>query len=308
MNRYRIEDINSSARHDPVGFVRQSSKNYKNQVEKAADFILDNKKRIVMLAGPSSSGKTTTASFIEKALAKKGVSAKTVSLDDFYLPSLELYPRNADGSYDFESVESLDLPLIKECFTSLLESGEYEMPTYDFVNHCRSSVTKHIDISDGSIVIVEGIHGLNPEMSSGMDSSALAKIYVSVSSRVYDDNGAVMLTKRMLRFERRLVRDFLFRGTSAEETFDIWPDVLSGENKNIFPFRANADIKLDSFHPCAPGLLSSKALALLDDVKGTKYEEQAQQLRQTLEHFEPIDASCLKNGSLLCEFLGNQEE
>ncbi|MBR4765876.1 MAG: Flp pilus assembly complex ATPase component TadA, partial [Clostridia bacterium] len=112
MTKYTVESINSSARHDPDGFVRQSTKNYLNAVEKAAKSVLENKKKIVMLAGPSSSGKTTTAGILSGFIEKNGKEAKIISLDDFYLASLDLYPLNSDGSYNFESIHSLDLPLI----------------------------------------------------------------------------------------------------------------------------------------------------------------------------------------------------
>ena len=303
MTKYTVESINSSARHDPDGFVRQSTKNYLNAVEKAARFVLDGKKKIVMLAGPSSSGKTTTAGFLSAFLEKNGKEAKIISLDDFYLASLSLYPLNSDGSYNFESIQSLDLPLINSCFKSIIENGETNLPVFDFTNHSRSPETRHLKLDKDAVLIVEGIHGLNPQISFGNDDDYVARLYVSVSSRVYDDE-TVILSKRNMRFIRRLVRDSLFRATPAVDTFAIWNSVMAGEGKYIFPFRSYADIKLDSFHPCEPGLLAGDAFKLLDSVRGTQYEETASGFCSILNCFEAIDRQCLTPDSLLCEFLG----
>ena len=303
MTKHTVESINSSARHDPDGFVRQSTKNYLNAVEKAAKSVLENKKKIVMLAGPSSSGKTTTAGILSGFIEKNGKEAKIISLDDFYLASLDLYPLNSDGSYNFESIHSLDLPLINSCFMSIIENGEAELPVFDFTNHSRSPHTNHIELDNDSVIIVEGIHGLNPLISFGNDDEFAARLYVSVSSRVYDDD-KVLLSKRNMRFIRRLVRDSFFRATPAFDTFAIWNSVMAGENKYIFPFRSYADIKLDSFHPCEPGLLAGDALKLLDTVRGTQFEETAKDYCRILNCFEAIDRQSLTPDSLLCEFLG----
>ena len=303
MIKYTVESINSSARHDPDGFVRQSTKNYLNAVEKAAKFILESKKKIVMLAGPSSSGKTTTAGFLSDFLEKSGKKAKIISLDDFYLESLELYPLNSDGSYDFESIHSLDLELISSCFEEIIENGETVLPVFDFTTHSRAKETKHIVLDSDTVLIVEGIHGLNPLITGGHDDEYVARLYVSVSSRVYDDDN-VILSKRNMRFIRRLVRDSLFRATPAFDTFAIWSSVMAGEGKYIFPFRSYADIKLDSFHPCEPGLLAGDAYKLLDSVRGTQYEETANEFYGILNCFEVVDRSALTPDSLLCEFLG----
>ena len=304
MTKYTVETINFAARHDPEGFVRQSSKNYFNAVEKAAQFILDSNKKIAMLAGPSSSGKTTTAGLISGFLEKKGKVAKIISLDDFYLESLDLYPLNSDGSYDFESIYSLDLPLISKCFEELIENGESILPVFDFTTHSRSKDVKHLKLDGDTVLIVEGIHGLNPLISGGHDDEFVARLYVSVSSRVYDDDNVTVLSKRNMRFLRRLVRDSKFRATPAAETFANWGSVMAGEEKYIFPFRSNADIKLDSFHPCEPGLIAAEALTLLETVEGTEFENEAREYRDTLDRFERIERSALIKESLLCEFLG----
>ncbi len=303
MTKYTIETINFAARHDPEGFVRQSSKNYFNAVEKAAGTILESNKKIVMLAGPSSSGKTTTAGLLSGFLAKKGIEAKIISLDDFYLESLDLYPRNSDGSYDFESIHALDLPLISKCFEEIIENRETMLPVFDFTTHSRAKESKYLKLDNDTVLIVEGIHGLNPLITGGHEDEYVARLYVSVSSRVYDDEN-VVLSKRNMRFIRRLVRDSKFRATPAFDTFAIWSSVMAGEEKYIFPFRGNADIKLDSFHPCEPGLIAQEALSLIETVRGTEFEEEAKTFAGILDAFEIIDRSALIADSLLCEFLG----
>ncbi|MBO4895095.1 MAG: nucleoside kinase [Clostridia bacterium] len=308
MTKYTVENINQAARHDPAGYVRQCSKNYIKTVEKAAAALLSANKKLILLAGPSSSGKTTTAHILANTIEKNGCEAKTISLDDFYLAGLENYPLNSDGTYDFESIDALDMPLIGKCFGEILESRKTQLPVFDFGTHSRKSETRPFEISENGVVIVEGIHGLNPAIVADLPVSGIAKVYVSVSSRVFDnehdENDVALLNKRGLRLIRRLVRDKNFRSTSAYDTFAIWGSVLYGENKNIFPYRTNADIKLDSFHPCEPCLFAPEAQKLLAELEGTQFAEQASVLKNAVNRFEVIDKNCLTEDSLLCEFLG----
>ena len=304
MTKYYVDIINAAAKADPKGFIEQCSENYISSVEDAATIMLDKGKKVIMLAGPSSSGKTTTAKILENTMEKSGCEVYTVSLDDFYLPNREDYPRNKDGSYNFESIEALDIPMIKKCFTELIEDGESNLPIYDFGIQTRSDQVNNIRLGKDGVMIVEGIHGLNPIITDCLPNDAMARLYVSVSTRIFEENGEIMLRKRNLRLLRRLVRDNRFRDTNAEGTLATWKSVMAGEDNYIFPFRNHADIKLDSFHPCEIGLLACEAMELLSGVHGTPYDLMAENLLEKIRRFRVIDRSYLKCESLLYEFLG----
>lgn len=304
MTKYSIEKINTLAVSDTEAFVRKCSDDYIASVHKAGDRFLSEGKKIIMLAGPSSSGKTTTALILAEYLTGKGCAATTVSLDDFYLARSQDYPLNPDGTPDYETVDSLDLPLIHSCFENLVETGEGQLPIFDFKTHSRSTEVRNVTLGKDEIIIVEGIHGLNPRITDNLPDDKMAKLYVSVSSRLFNNDDKLVLNKRNLRLIRRLVRDYRFRNTGTCETFSIWESVMAGEEKYIFPFRNFADIKLDSFHPCEPGLLASEAKSLLKDAEGTVHEEKAHELAQAISQIAEIDRKYLVGDSLLYEFLG----
>ena len=296
--------INSFAL-DARKFLDDCTRDYHNQVFDVAEKIIGNKnKKIIMLAGPSSSGKTTTANLLSQRLNGMGVKTATVSLDDFYHPRSVGYPLDEDGKPDYECVEALDIGLLHSCFGELVKNGVAMFPVFDFHSGERINNAKTIELSENNVIIVEGLHALNPVITENLDSNKLYKIYVSVSTRVYDDGGEVLLSKRDLRFVRRVVRDFSFRSTSVERTFEIWQSVMRGEDKYLFPFESHADIKLNSFHACEPCVLSQKAVNLLKTVSSDEYKSKSGQMIEKLNLFKTIDCSMLPADSLLREFTG----
>ncbi len=299
MPEYSVDYINSAVKSDPTGFAGECSRDYLDKADSLAEKLLSRKTKIMMLAGPSSSGKTTTASILAKSIIKKGAAAFTVSLDDFYLASQADYPVDENGEPDYETVDALDLNLAGECFLRLMNEGKSELPIFDFDSHSRSEETRSIDLGKDGILIVEGLHALNPAITEKLPDEHMYKVYVSVSSRVKDDD-KIISSKRDLRLVRRMVRDEQFRSTPAEETLEMWHKVMAGENNYLFPFEKYADKKLDSFHLCEPGLLAGKALNALDDCE----TEKAEQLKDMLSRFEPISENTLPGDSLLREFLG----
>lgn len=286
-------------------FVEKCTAEYRSKVSAVADGIVkDKSKKIIMLAGPSSSGKTTTASMLSKFISESGSRAYTVSLDDFYFPRSVGYPLDENGKPDYECVEALDLKLIHRCFGELQKNGRSRLPVFDFQSGERIDDAKEIILEENDVIIVEGLHALNPAITDNLDSSDLYKIYVSVSSRVYDDSGEVLLSKRNLRFVRRMVRDYRFRSTSVERTFEIWESVMRGEDKYLFPFEPLADVKINSFHLCEPCVLAKTAIRLLEDVKSEECKEKADAIINKLRLFKNIDYSILPSDSLLREFTG----
>lgn len=302
--KYTCDEINLLAL-EPKKFLDDCSYDYHSRVSEVAEKIFkDKSKKIVMLAGPSSSGKTTTAKLLSEMLIKKGSRAYTVSLDDFYYPRSVGYPLDENGKPDYECVEALDIELLHLCFGELLKNGSAEFPVFDFNSGERINNAKKVALSENDVIIVEGLHALNPVITETLDEKSLYRIYVSVSSRIYEQNGEVLLSKRDLRFVRRIVRDYAFRSTSPERTFEIWQSVMKGEDKYLFPFEENADIKLNSFHPCEPCVLSAKAIRLLKTVTSGEYKEKAALLINKLKQFKNTDYSILPEDSLLREFTG----
>lgn len=304
MKEYTVEIINNLSAN-AESFVRESSESYHESVSRAARAVFENVNvKIVMLAGPSSSGKTTTASLLSKKLEAMGGKAYIVSLDDFYRTHSEGYPVDENGEPDYECVEALDIELMHSCLRELIESGEGMLPVFDFTTGTRHDKSKHIKLKENDVLIVEGLHALNPVITDTLDKESLYKIYVSVSSRVYDEKGDSFLSKRNLRFLRRMLRDYRFRAMPVEGTFDIWKSVTRGEDKYLFPFEENADIRLNSFHPCEPCVIGAEVLPLLKAINDAAYTEKAEELIRKLEMFNKINYSILPEDCLLREFTG----
>lgn len=303
-NNYTYGRINKLA-DAPEKFLSDSSQAYQARVDAAAKEIFsDIGKKIVMLAGPSSSGKTTTAAILSSAMEKLGGKAYTVSLDDFYLPRSMAYPVDENGEPDFECVEALDIELIHLKLYELIKTGKADLPVFDFNTGERINNAKTIELEENDVIIVEGLHALNPVITDNLNEENLYKIYVSVSSRVYNENGDVLLSKRDLRFIRRMIRDYNFRSMPVERTFEIWGSVMRGEDKYLFPYEELADVKIDSFHPCEPCVLSKTAIELLSCIKDSEFSAKAAALAEKLRLFKNIDYSSLPESSLLREFIG----
>lgn len=302
--KYFYSEINSLA-CNPSEFVSECTEAYRKRINEAAHRIFrDGSRKIVMLAGPSSSGKTTTANFLSEEINRLGGKAYTVSLDDFYLPRSVQYPLDENGEPDFECVEALDLELLHSSLQKLAVKGKADLPIFDFRTGERINNAKTVELRENDVIIVEGLHALNPSVTGSLDESKLLRIYISVSSRVYGDNGEVILSKRDLRLVRRTVRDYLFRSMPVERTLEIWSSVMRGEDKYLFPFEHLADIKINSFHPCEPCIFSQRVIDLLRNVSDGEFKEKADSLIGKLSLFKNIDYSLLPDDSLLREFTG----
>ncbi len=300
-----IEYINEQAKTNSEEFVLKCEQRYNNIIEDIAKRIVEDKGReIVMLAGPSSAGKTTTARKLCENLNKKGVKTYVLSLDDFYL-NREDIPYLPDGTQDYETVYALDLNLFTECVNKLLMGETVKNPVFDFTTGKRSDKEfNEITLGKEDVVIIEGLHALNPVITEKIQGKLL-KIYINVSSRIYDNKGNIILNKRNMRFVRRMVRDYKFRDSSVDNTYKLWRNVTAGEDKYLFPFRDNADIKVNTIHLYESCVLKSQALPLLyeSDISD-EYKDDAKKLCKALEKFEDINISSVPEDSLLREFLG----
>lgn len=306
MNRQAltVEYINSRVKSDPLGFIRECEREYDNSIWSVADKICESSGHtIVMLAGPSSSGKTTTAHMLEQRLQKKGVRSVTVSLDDFYLDQTQT-PAGADGSPDFEAVEALDIPLITHCLSALDGEGKCVLPVFSFKKKRREPAGRTVTLGDNDIVIVEGLHALNPVITDTLPKEDLLKLYISASSRVYDGED-ILLSKREVRFVRRLIRDYKHRDSSVEYTFKLWKSVRKGEDRYLFPFSNLADVKINTMHPYEPCAMRGSAIELLSRVpEKSDCSQRAGELCEKLSRFAALGEAGVPESSLLMEFLG----
>lgn len=302
--RTALNDINNSVNNNTVDYITECEKRFDDDVNKVVStFLSDSKCDIVLLAGPSSSGKTTTAGKIADKIRQSGRNAFIVSLDDFYLNRDDI-PEGEDGLKDFENVTALDIDLIHRTFSELIENRIAELPLYDFKTGSRADETKRIALGENDVIVVEGLHALNPVITDGLDEDHLYRIYISVSSRVLGQNGEILLNKRNLRLLRRMIRDSKHRNVPAENTFNQWPSVLRGEDKYLFPFESYANVKINSFHPYEPCIFKQEILGQLDTIaESSMFFKKASEIKSIFALFENIDASLLPDNSLLCEFL-----
>lgn len=299
----RLAEINQKITADASALIREEERRYGEQIRAVAARIEERRgTEVILLAGPSASGKTTTASMLAQVLARQGHTAYTVSLDDFFRPQNRCV--DTQGERDFESVNALDLPLLRKTFAQLLETGSCVIPRFDFAAGDRSGELRPLHTREGDAIIVEGIHALNPLITDCFPAEHLLKMYVSVSSRVYDGDGSVVLSKRDLRFIRRMIRDYHYRSSTVDNTFLLWDGVMHGEDAYLFPFRHRADIRLNSFHAYEPCVFRDEAVSLLESVDSdSAYYARARGLIANLERFISVGAGQVPQDSLLREFL-----
>ncbi len=304
--QYSFAKINKEIEKDTSGFVKACVDEYNSQIKEATENILnDSTVDIVMLAGPSSSGKTTTAAKLAEGITKRGKNAYRISLDDFYFNRDDI-PINSDGLPDYENITALDLPLIKDTFNSLINKREADVPVFNFSTGRREEQGTYVVLKANDVIIVEGIHALNPIITEGIDENHIYKIYINASSRLVTENtGRVLLTKRDVRFVRRMIRDYNFRSSSVENTYFLWAGVRKGEDKFIFPYKKHADFFINSFHPFEPCLFKNEAVKLLSMIdEDSPYSDEASRLKESISRFADIDSSLLPQDSLLREFIG----
>ncbi len=306
MPNVSIEEINSKMKSDYKSYVSFCEKQYDEKLESVCTEIAENSGHyIVMIAGPSSSGKTTTADILKNKLNKMGRGAKVISLDDFYKDQDESYTFE-DGTVDYETVKALDVDYITVCLKQLVYEGSCMLPHFDFLTSKRDSYTKTV-LTDDEIVIVEGLHALNDIITEPLSNLNMKKIYISVSSRI-TMNGEILMTKRDIRLTRRLIRDYHFRGSSVENTFYLWNGVRMGEDRYLFPFSDRANLRIDTIHPYEICIFKDIATKLLDGVdENSVYYPTALELKNKLQHFYSLPEQIVPENSLLREFIGKSD-
>ncbi len=269
----------------------------------AAQIASDDKKKFVMIAGPSSSGKTSFANRLSIQLIAKGRKPHPLSLDDYYVDR-ELCPKHQDGSFDFECLESIDVKLFNEDMNRLLKGEAVDMPSFNFKTGKREYRGRKLTLGADDILVIEGIHGLNDRLSQLIPPEHKFKIYISALTQLnIDEHNPLSTTDE--RLIRRIVRDARTRGTNAMETIAMWPSVRKGERENIFPFQEQADVMFNSALVYELAVLKVYAEPLLFGIERDCPEYlEAKRLLKLLDYFLPMPADGIPNNSLLREFVG----
>ena len=278
------------------------------RISQIADEIFHRKEqgqplKLILISGPSSSGKTTFSKRLSVQLMANGIRPYPVSLDDYFV-NREQTPRDANGDYDYESLYALDLDFFNQQLQSLLNGEEVELPRFNFTTGKREMSGTRLKIDENMILILEGIHALNPELTAHLPVECKFKIYVSALTTILLDNHNYIPTTDN-RLLRRIIRDFKYRGYSAEETISRWPSVRAGEDKWIFPYQENADVMFNSALLFELAIIKDYAEPILRKVPNNRPEySEAYRLRKFLEYFVPLQDKELPPTSLLREFLG----
>lgn len=269
----------------------------------AAQIAADPTKKFVMIAGPSSSGKTTFSNRLSIQLAAKGLTPHPLGLDDYYANRSEC-PRNPDGSFDFECLEALDVKLFNEDMSRLLNGERVEMPSFNFKTGMREYRGKTLQLGKEDILVIEGIHGLNDKLSRQLPAESKFKIYISALTQLNIDEHNPLPTTDA-RLLRRIVRDARNRGTSAKETIAMWPSVRRGEERNIFPNQEKADVFFNSALVYELAVLKVYAEPLLFQIPSNCPEYlEAKRLLKFLDYFLPLPTEGIGQNSLIREFIG----
>ena len=300
-----VGDLNRAIDNGKTSLLIQMSEALQEKkIAQIADEIAQRKGiKMVLIAGPSSSGKTTTCKRLSIQLAVNGLQPIDISLDDYFLDR-EQTPRDEDGDYDFEHLHALNIPLLNEQMNALFRGEEVELPRYNFQKGKSEWSGKKLQLKGNEILVVEGIHALNPELTSDIPESQIFRVYASALTTILLDNHNYIPTTDN-RLLRRIIRDHKYRGVSAQETIRRWPSVRKGENRWIFPYQENADAMFNSAMLFELAVIKQQAEPLLEQVpENCKEYAEAYRLRKFLKYIRPIPTDQIPPTSLLREFLG----
>lgn len=298
MNKLLIEmeKLNHEVKFNTANYIKECETNYQNQMEKIVESIkLNEEIKFILLAGPSASGKTTTAKLLTQNLDKSGFNAKAISLDDFFVER-EQTPLWEDGTKNFESVDAIDWKLFDECIQNLLQKGEAIMPTYDFITG-KKFYSDKLTLKDKDIIIIEGLHALNPIIDNFISTKYSVKVYLSPFIN-YLENGEILMDELQLRFFRRLIRDVATRGATPNTTLKDWPSVRKGEKLYIDPFKHTANFTVNTSHPYEVCVYRDilKSLNLLSNPEFSS-------LIKPFEYVKSLSRDLVPSDSLLKEFI-----
>lgn len=295
ISKIEINEINNKCLSDKQKFVEQCENEYKTQIFEIANKLLtDENKQFVLIAGPSSSGKTTTSKILKAKIESSGHKAIAISLDDFFVEREET-PKWPDGTFNYETADSIDWKLFGNCMSALLAGEPIKLPTYNFVTGGKEFGAE-TQIDKNTFVVIEGLHGLNPIIDKYIPHSKSVKAYIAALTNVLQD-GEIYIEHKKVRLFRRIIRDLHTRSTSVENTLAIWQKVSLGETLYIDPFVENAEFFVNTFHAYELPVYKTLFEGLLSHTPALDT------LAITLEPFEKLDAAIVPKDSVLQEFI-----
>ena len=300
-----LKELNKLTRENKIAeYIELDEALHEKKIANIADDILKNKNiKMVLIAGPSSSGKTTFAHRLGVQLRINGLKPVTISVDNYFVER-EFNPKDENGNYDFECIEAIDTELFNSHILKLLNGETVEIPDFDFEHGTKRYNGNYLKLENDEILVVEGIHCLNDKLTSLIPKEEKYKIYISCLT-VLNIDSYNRISTTDTRLIRRIVRDNQFRGYKALHTLQMWDSVVRGEEKNIFPYQEEADIMFNSSLIYELGVLKDYAMPLLEEIDNSNYEfSEAKRLRRMLGYFESIPSDDIPKNSLLREFIG----
>jgi uridine kinase len=306
INIEQVQDVNDYIRSGrTMKLVSIAEALHEKEISIIADAILQHRRalRLLLVSGPSSSGKTSFTQRLSTQLEVNGLKPIALSLDHYFV-NREHTPRDADGKYDFDSMEALDLPLLKQQIAQLIAGERVSVPQFDFITGQRQTEYKPMQVGPSEILIIEGIHALNPELVTSINRNLIYKIYISALGGLNIDLMSRVPTSE-IRLLRRLVRDDKYRGVTPENTIHQWDSVRRGEYQNIFKFQEEADVMFNSSMLYEMNALRPFAETALQKIPAdSPYYDTRERLLNLLSFFEPLDVSKVPFNSILREFIG----
>ncbi len=302
---FNVVDLNKIIENNQYGeMIRTVEALHEKKIAEIADTIVKNKSRVILIAAPSSSGKTSFAHRLSTQLRVNGLEPIPISIDDYFVER-ENTPLDEFGNMDFESIYSICIDDFNRDVNSLLSGDEIEKIKFDFITGTRIYTGETIKLDNNQPIILEGIHALNPILTEDIDDSTKFRIYLSAITQVNLDNHNRIPTTD-LRLIRRMVRDYHFRGFDADKTLELWPSVRRGEKKNIFPFQEQADVMFNSVSVYELSVLKNEAMKILKEIEeGSKNYLEATRIKKILQYFEEIeDFDDIGPTSIIREFIG----
>jgi len=297
------KDILSSSFSQICSYVSRCENEYEERITPVINKFIADKPALAALAGPSCSGKTTTAGILISRMREKGMRVKILSTDDFFF-NQECAPLNPDGTRNYEHFSHIDSELLLEVLHNIEHKKKVMLPVFDFVTGKRCPEYVPYDPCEDDVVIIEGIHALNDKLIGSLDPDLMYGIYISVAEGYYD-GAEELFGKYDIRLIRRLIRDKQFRNADAERTFGLWKNVVEAEFNYIDPFIKNADIRISSVFEYEPAVVKELAIKTLSEITpDSRYYETAKELMKKFDDIPSIGRSVVPSNSLLREFIG----
>ena len=303
----RVYDIDSVIKADPRELISEAEAEYQQELDAAADMAADRNARLILLVGPSSSGKTTTSRRLGQALERRGRHTVALSLDDFSYLYRKAPPEYHNGRPYYEGISNINVELLHERIRELFDHGEAYTPIFDFRTGEKNLNGTLAKIGPEDIILVEGIQALVPQTAEGFDDISQLRVYAGIRGR-YERNGEIVADNEKIRFIRRLVRDAYFRRSVADRTFDIWDNVLLGNEINIWPYLETVDIAVNTSFAYEACVMTARLKKLLNDPDrvGTRAED-IKDLIDIYSPFPEYDFDLVPKTSMLREFIGGLE-